>query len=90
MKRPFIDWKLVFNWRTYAKVKYIRTSHFGILFTLKCRINTLPLSILPGPYYHFSTGYPYDIIPQADCTVAQTCGELDARVSVVPHLVNIR
>jgi len=43
MKRPIIDWKVVFNWRTYAVVKYIRRPlPFCISFILNCHINALP------------------------------------------------
>jgi hypothetical protein len=92
MKRPIIDWKLILNWRTYAKVKYIRRPlPFGILLILNGHNNALPLSLAHRPHHHLCTSHPDVSLPQRDCQLAQTSSGVDAQVSVPspPRLVDI-
>jgi len=83
MKRPVVDWKLILNWRTYAKLSYIRKSYL-LLYILypDCNMNALPLSLVHCPHHHLCTSHPYVNLSQRDCGLAHTSSGVDAQVSV--------
>lgn len=92
MKRPIFDWKMIFNWRTYTKLQYVRRSLllWYILF-LEYSHYALPLSLVHRLHHHHCISRPYVDLPQRDCELAHTSSGVDARVSVSPlsRLVNI-